>query len=412
MIFDVVFGFFRNPRFDHTRGIAFMFGIALLSTTLMASYASADKPKLAVFPVSDTIDLKDSQRKYLYDVVREAAATSVGSHISLINEHKVNDAVKKSKNGCDEKCALKYSDDLDARVALVVELSKHDSQILGKVKLLDIKEDALLTMKRFFAPSADQADQELQGAVMFVLSAQFLPLDDDEKAALQADQQKNGATVTDDSSDLQTSPSTPVDPEAKEVETDKKEPDFSNKDIAAPTETPRSKLYLIVAISTGVAGLGATVGAILSGVQLSREIDKKDTELYNRDTLKADWDEVDEGVNNPDPDRDEPYMTPREFDMKYQPWYEITFSDKTGVQERLDAHTRNINRAHDKIIANSALLGTFGALAVASFVVSTTFTLKYLKARRMGSSAANSPRLQVVPVLSGEMNGAVLSATF
>jgi hypothetical protein len=50
---------------------------------------------------------------------------------------------------------------------------------------------------------------------------------------------------------------------------------------------------------------------------------------------------------------------------------------------------------------------------VASLTVSTVFTVKYLRSRKnSGARALRAPNVVVAPVLSREMNGAVLSASF
>lgn len=386
----------------------FLNAAILLSVTLFANVALAEKLKLAVFPINTSMDLSATQKGYLYDAIREAASASAGSYIGILPKQKIKTLMKKKKS-CDEECAISSAASINARIALLVEISEKDSQVVGVVKLLDAQEEVLLTVKRFFSPSAESADQELQGAVMFVLSAQYLPLSESDRAALQAEQQNLPATFAHSEpakEELHTAPSTPVppNPPAETTASDSKDNfSYSNTDIAQPEEPVRPNAYLVTAIVTGAVGLGMGIGAIVAGVQLGNEIKKRDDQTFLRDQLYNDFQTVD--GSNDDADLVEAFNTRWEL-------YGIDYDFQT-VQNALDTFSDNIELTNSAIKQNGIMTGVFGTLAVASLTVSTVFTVKYLRSRKTGGThALRAPNVIVAPVLSREMNGAILSASF
>ena len=412
MAFDVTYKSGAKVFLGNSRKLLILLNLVLvLSITFGAAEAFAEKIKLAVFPINDTMNLDKQKREYLYDVIREAASASAGSYIALIHEQKVKNAAKKKKGVCDEDCAIKSAGPMNARIALVVELTKHDSQVMGVVKLLDVKEEVLLTVKRFFANSVDDVEQELQGAVMFVLSAQFLPISESDRAALQAEQQNIPMTYTRPSQDVQpqqTSPGPPAPPPADEASQPAPQPEYtySNTDIAQPDEPAGPQAYLVTAIVTGVVGLGLGVGATLTGVQLGREVKKKKNEVNMRNAIEDDYNAVYNGE-----------LTEWQFNQFYADKYDgltITYDDRALVQEVIANHTANIDTINDKITLNGILTGVLGGLSVASIAVSVTFTLKYLDAVKSGGGNARQqgPRFYAAPIIAPKTNGFVFGTTF
>lgn len=374
------------------------FGLVLnvviaLAVTLHAQNAFAEKIKLAVFPVSDTMDLKKHQRDYLYDVIREAASASAGSYIVLIHEQKIHSAVKKNKGQCDEECAFKAASASDARVALIVELHKHGDQVLGVVKLLDTKENVLLTVKRFFSDTLQGAEQELQGAVMFVLSAQFLPIDETDRRALQVEQQNIPMNYSRTQNDtVANQPATPPPPPEKQDDP-KATPEYSysNKDISQPSEPRRPRAYLITAIITGTVGVGLLAAGALFGVQAAKEQDSYNDIEYNRALLEYDWDTLSEG----------------DFLIKYN--RDIKEYSHDEVLRVYDIHSENMAIVNDTIKQNVILAVVMGTLGVTAATVSAVTTIKYIKARKKAKSSA---QLQLTPLLSPKMSGLFLSGQF
>ncbi|MBN2717290.1 MAG: hypothetical protein JXX14_15660 [Deltaproteobacteria bacterium] len=382
--------------------------VFVLAFSLGAANAFAGKLKLAVFPVNDTMNLQKQQQEYLYDVIREAASASAGSYIALIHEQKIKSLVKKKKGACDEECALTSAESMGARVALVVEMHQHDTQILGVVKLLDVKEEVLLTVKRFFSNTLQGAEQELQGAVMFVLSAQFLPISDTERAALAAEQQNISMTYSRPSQDVQPQvqqqmappPPTQQSPSAEPAPPQQPEYTYSNTDIAQPDEPPSPQAYLVTAIVTGAVGLGLGVGAALAGAQLGKELKRKKNEVNERDALASDYNAVVTGD-----------LTEWQFNQRYEN-LGLTFENTSAVNEVIDIHNLNIDEIRSKIKLNGILTGVFGGLSLASIAVSVTFTVKYMSAIKSGRQAQGGPRFYASPMISPGMSGAVLGGTF
>ena len=412
MTFDVDNNSGSNALFGRSRKLLIMLNLVFaLAVSAWSGNAMAAKIKLAVFPVNDTMDLKKQQREYLYDVIREAASASAGSYIALIHEQKIKGLLKKRKGACDEDCALKSAGSADARVALVVEMHQHDSQILGVVKLLDVKEQVLLTVKRFFSNTLQGAEQELQGAVMFVLSAQFLPISESDRAALSAEQQNIQLAYAQpgpqQNQPQQTSPSTPVQPTpVTESAPPQQQPEYSysNKDIAQPDEPTSPRAYLVTAIVTGAVGLGFGVATALTGAQLGREVKKKNDQMDAQKDLKQTYDRVYEGE-----------MEEAQFNLKFEDM-DLTYApdgpDRTKIEDVLAAYSANIDLVNEKIVLNGILTGVFGGLTVASLIVSATFTVKYMKAQKNSPTALREPRFYITPVVARDMNGAVFGATF
>jgi hypothetical protein len=383
----------------------FLNAAILLSMVLFTNVALAEKLKLAVFPVNTSMNLSASQKGYLYDAIREAASASAGSYIGILPKQKIKTVMKKKKS-CDEECALTSAASIDARIALLVELNQKDSQVVGVVKLLDTREEVLIIVKRFFSASAESAEQELQAAVMFVLSAQYLPLSESDIGTLQAEQQNLPATFAHSEpagEELHTAPSTPVPPNPPVETTSTENVSYSNTDIAQPEEPVRPNAYLVTAIITGTVGLGMGIGAIVSGVQLGNEIQKRDDQTFFRDQLYNDFQTVDSSNDDPD--------LVNAFNDRWE-LYGIDYDFQT-VQNALNTFSDNIELTNDAIKQNGIMAGVFGTLAVASLTVSTVFTVKYLRSRKnSGTRALRAPNVVVAPVLSREMNGAVLSASF
>ena len=404
-----------NPqsRVETERGAGRRFALFLnvaivLILTLSANCALAEKLKLAVFPVNTTMNIQAAQKEYLYDAIREAASASAGSYVGILPKQKIKGLLKKKKGGCDEECALNGASTVGARIAIVVELDQKDSQVVGVVKLLDAQEEVLLTVKRFFSASTDGAEQELQSAVMFVLSAQFLPLNDTDKAALQAEQQNIPATFAhSDGADqeLYTSPSTPVQPQPAAENANQNDYSYSNTVIAQPEEPVNPKAYLVTAIVTGVVGVGLGIGAIVAGVQLGKEIKKRDDQTFLRDQLYTDYKFVSENADDAG--------LVESFNRRWA-FLEIQFGEINEYNLAIDGYTENIKLTNDAIKQNGIMAGVFGGLALASLTVSTVFAIKYAKARKTGGThaALRAPEIIVAPVLSREMNGAVFAASF
>ncbi|MBN2341762.1 MAG: hypothetical protein JXX29_10870 [Deltaproteobacteria bacterium] len=408
MIFDAEPKARLSRFFVRCRKRGLLLNVALLlAITFHSQIVHAEKIKLAVFPVNDTMDLKKHQSDYLYDVIREAASASAGSYIALIHEQKIKGAVKKNRGTCDEDCALKAATQMNARVALVVEMHQHGAQILGVVKLLDTQENVLLTVKRFFSDTLQGAEQELQGAVMFVLSAQFLPIEDSDRRALQIEQQNipvNYARPNQNESPLQTSPSTPVTPPAETQNTDQGAPEYSysNTDIAQPSAPTNPKVYLITSIIMGTIGVGFTTAGIIFGVKAYKEQGKWEDEKFKRDTLLFDYENVGQSGG----------MTEQQFDLVYSQVYpdsNISYSNYAEVVRILDVHSENLTIINDTIRLNGIMAGVFGGLAIPSLIISGVFAAKYVKSRKSGTAAH---QLNISPVLSKEMSGAMFSATF
>lgn len=392
-----------------TRKLGLLLNVAILLTVTLHSHnAFAEKLKLAVFPVNDTMGLKKHQRDYLYDVIREAASASAGSYIALIHQQKIKSVVKKNKGVCDEDCALKSAATMNARVALVVEMHEHGSQVLGVVKLLDTKDNVLLTVKRFFSDTLQGAEQELQGAVMFVLSAQFLPLQEEERRALQAEQQNilvNYARPDQETSPLQTSPSTPVTPPANQSPGDQaaSEYSYSNTDISQPSEPTNPRVYLVTSIVTGVIGLGLLTTSAVFGGQAASEQQKWNNEKGLRDELLIDYESV--GSGSP------LAMEEAAFNMKYQQRYAdptFDYDNDLQIQSALDTHSGNLDIINDSIKANAIVAAITGGLGIPATIVSVVFLVKYLRANKT-QTAMN---IRVTPVVSPELRGVFLTGTF
>ncbi len=367
---------------------------------LPSEAAAQDKPKLIVLPLSGSMELGAGDADYLLDAMFESASLRVAGHVSLIPKPQAKQAAKTPSGRCNEDCALTAAQKTNASIALLCELSTYKNSTIGFVKLLDTSDQTVLSAKRFIVQGGDlrQIEAGMHAAIRYVLSAQYLPLSQAQKAALasrQGEMPPPQYTAPSDDAPIEVGPVAPQpqpQPQPRATMPVYEEPEPEPEPLTADQIQRRKRAFLITASVLMPVGVGLALGGV--GFLLRSQ---SEMEVF------VSWDEqrnelVAERFKCLDDDPDTVCVLDNADDYQTE-WYRIS-----GYMDKSEAAMKS----------NNAGAIVFFAVGGAFIITSIVFFVQYAKTRNMTPLAAapKQPRLSFTPVLSPDLKGAFLTASF